>query len=93
MPYREPSSDDPHFDGRAPSNNVVIDIKVIANWIQELTKSKRLWWRLFTSNQVPTWTKIIPVLSIIYWLSPFDFALIPIIGNTSVRQQFDLRQL
>ena len=79
---REPSSDDPHFDGRIPTDSVVIDNKVLTNWIKEIGKSGQLWWRLFTSRFVPTWIKVIPVLSLIYWLSPFDFAVIPFIGLT-----------
>ena len=82
MSHREPSSDDSRFEGHLPPNNVVIDIKVITKWIESWAQSGRLWWRLFTNNQVPIWVKIIPILSLIYWLSPFDFAIIPFIGLT-----------
>ncbi len=82
MSHREPSSDDSRFESHLPPNNLVIAIKVIMKWIESWGKSRQLWWRLFTSNQVSVWAKIIPILSLIYWLSPFEFAIIPFIGLT-----------
>ena len=58
--------------------------KVFSNFARELGKSWTLFWRLFTSAAVPLWVKFIPVFSFIYWFSPFDMFLIPILGATPV---------
>lgn len=58
------------------------DARVLANFVRELGKSGALIWRLFTSPETPLWTKIIPVLSFLYWLGPADAVLIPFLGIT-----------
>jgi len=38
-----------------------------------LIRQIRLAWRLFWDPRVPGWTKLVPILSVIYILSPIDF--------------------
>lgn len=66
--------DDPSFDGP------VFDSKTITNLLRESGKGRMLLWQLFTSAKVPLWVKAIPVLSILYFFSPFDVLLIPFLG-------------
>lgn len=60
------------------------DAKILANFTREFSKSGRLIWRLFTSSEVPLWTKVIPILSFLYWLGPADAFLIPFVGVTPI---------
>jgi uncharacterized membrane protein YkvA (DUF1232 family) len=43
----------------------------------------RLSWRLFRDPRVPLWTKAIPILTIVYLVSPVDWLinLIPVLGQ------------
>jgi len=41
--------------------------------LEELIKRLRLSWLLFTDNRVPFWTKLVPLISVIYLVSPIDF--------------------
>ena len=58
--------------------------KVITNFTREFSKSWTLFWRLFTSREVPIGLKFIPVLAFLYWFSPFDMFIIPFIGATPI---------
>ena len=58
--------------------------KVIPNLARGLGKSWTLFWRLFTSTDVPLGLKFIPALSFIYWVLPFDMFIIPLIGATPI---------
>lgn len=60
------------------------DAKILANFAREFSKSGTLIWRLFTSSEVPLWTKVIPILSFLYWLGPADAFLIPFVGVTPI---------
>jgi len=65
-----------------PFNDPGFDSKILTNFVREFGKSGSLLWRLFTSAEVPFWTKLVPILALLYWLSPFDILLIPFIGVT-----------
>lgn len=60
------------------------DSKVLANFTREFNKSRVLIWRLFTSPEVPIWVKGVPILSLLYWVSPADALLIPFLGITPI---------
>ena len=67
--------------GNSPFSVVkaVSGIGFIAGFIQQI----RLSWRLFRDPRVPIWTKAIPVLTIVYLVSPVDWLinLIPVLGQ------------
>jgi len=46
--------------------------KMWAGFMRELQKNWRLWWGLFTHPRVSVLVKVIPVLSVLYWLNPID---------------------
>ena len=71
-------NDDPSFDDPLVMN------KILTNFSRELGKSRLLLWRLFTDPEVSLWVKLIPILSFLYWLSPFDVFLIPFLGVTPI---------
>jgi uncharacterized membrane protein YkvA (DUF1232 family) len=58
--------------------------KMVSNLARGLGKSWTLFWRLFTSPDVPLGLKFIPALSFIYWILPFDMFIIPLIGATPI---------
>lgn len=70
-------------EGAMHKDNQSFEGKVLENFSKEFGKGRTLLWRLFTSPEVPAWVKVIPVLSFLYWISPFD-ALIPIVGVTPI---------
>ncbi|NLE44638.1 MAG: DUF1232 domain-containing protein [Chloroflexi bacterium] len=51
------------------------DANSIVLWIEDALRQLRLAWRLFWDNRVPFWTKLIPMVTLVYLLSPID--LIP----------------
>lgn len=50
----------------------------------------RLAWRLFHDARVPTWTKVVPVLTVLYLLSPLDIIPDFIIGLGQIDDIFIL---
>ncbi len=51
------------------------DPQATAGFLGDLIKQGRLTWRLFKDGRVPGWVKLIPILGLLYLLSPID--LIP----------------
>jgi len=51
------------------------EIQETAGFLSGLVKQSRLAWRLLNDGRVPGWVKMVPVLAILYFLSPID--LIP----------------
>jgi len=51
--------------------------------LQELLRQGRIAWRLFTDRRVPLLTKLIPVLAVVYLVSPIDVVpdFLPIAGQ------------
>jgi uncharacterized membrane protein YkvA (DUF1232 family) len=42
-------------------------------WLASMWQQIKLVWRLFTDKRVPPWLKAIPIVGVIYVVSPFDF--------------------
>ncbi len=51
------------------------DPRATAGFLGDLIKQARLTWRLFKDSRVSGWVKLIPVIALLYFLSPID--LIP----------------
>jgi uncharacterized membrane protein YkvA (DUF1232 family) len=51
--------------------------------LQSIWNHLRVAWRLFRDERVPLWTKAIPVLAVIYLISPLDFLpdIVPVLGQ------------
>ncbi|OQY48200.1 MAG: hypothetical protein B6242_02975 [Anaerolineaceae bacterium 4572_78] len=64
---------------RDPNPN---DIRILTNFVQTFRKYGLLLFRLLTSSQVSAWLKIIPIISVLYLLNPFDPPqfLLPFLG-------------
>ena len=60
------------------------DFKILANFAREFKKSRTLLWWLFTSSEVPVWIKGVPILALLYWISPADVLFIPFLGLTPI---------
>jgi uncharacterized membrane protein YkvA (DUF1232 family) len=56
------------------------DVRLTAGFLRDSVRQVRLIWRLMTNRQVPTWTKLIPPLAILYVLSPIDLMPDPLLG-------------
>lgn len=55
----------------------------LMNRINEFWLNLRLTWNLVQDRRVPLWTKLIPLVSVIYVFSPLDFLpdVIPVLGQ------------
>lgn len=51
------------------------DTNSLIAWVEDVLRQLRLAWRLFWDERVPFWTKLIPIVTLAYLLSPID--LIP----------------
>jgi len=49
--------------------------------MRELSKSFLLLWHLFKNPRVPLWAKIIPVVTVLYWLNPIDPIPFPLLDD------------
>jgi uncharacterized membrane protein YkvA (DUF1232 family) len=49
-------------------------------FLADLVKQIRLFWRLLNDPRVPTWVKAIPVVALLYLLSPIDLIPDPALG-------------
>ena len=56
------------------------DVRLTAGFLRDSARQVRLMWRLMTDRRVPTWTKLIPPLAILYVLSPIDLVPDPLLG-------------
>lgn len=43
-------------------------------------RQAQLWWRLLRDGRVPPWTKLVPLLALLYILFPLDLVADPILG-------------
>ena len=55
----------------------------LALMLMNMTGIPRLMFRLMLDRRVPLWTKLIPVVALIYLVSPFDIVhdMIPVLGR------------
>jgi uncharacterized membrane protein YkvA (DUF1232 family) len=51
-----------------------------ASTLAQILRNVRLVYQLLKSNKVPLWVKAVPILALIYVISPIDFIPDPIIG-------------
>jgi len=51
-----------------------------AGALAQILREVQLWWRLFRHPQVPTWTKLVPLLTVLYILFPLDLIVDPMLG-------------
>jgi len=59
--------------------SVVMNIGFVRGFIEQA----RLSWELFRDPRVPRWTKLIPILTIVYLVSPVDWLvnMVPVLGQ------------
>lgn len=50
------------------------------NFFRNLILQARLVWLLMIDPRVPVWVKALPVGSLIYLITPFDFDFVPVLG-------------
>ena len=59
--------------------NIILNIGFVRGFIEQVHLS----WDLFRDPRVPRWTKIIPIVTIVYLVSPVDWLvnMVPILGQ------------
>lgn len=78
-------------DERRPMKVTREENGAIVAWLEDALRQLRLAWRLFVDRRVPLWTRIVPLGTLAYLLSPLD--ILPDFPPMGLNQLDDLAVL